>query len=249
MNAVKELVYKMADDLLILGHRSSEWIGLGPLLEEDIAFASKAQDKVGQSLALYELLESLGEKAPDSLAFNRKAEQFHNAQFLELPNGEFDFSIIRHFLFDNADALRYQMLGESSNEQLRNLSNKFKGELQYHILHANEWIRQLGTATDESINRMQNSLNASMPYALGIFETSPHEEELIAEGIFQGEQILKKRWFDAIQTVVSQTALELPEFTSIEPINGGRTGIHTEHLQPLLTEMGEVILTDTNTEW
>ncbi len=45
--ALKDLLFRMADDLLILGHRNSEWTGLGPLLEEDIAFSSMAQDKIG----------------------------------------------------------------------------------------------------------------------------------------------------------------------------------------------------------
>ena len=247
--ALKELVYKMADDLLILGHRSSEWIGLGPLLEEDIAFASKAQDKVGQSLAFYELLESLGEQDPDTVAFNRKAEKFHNCIFVELPNGEFDFSMIRHFLFDNADALRYEMLRESDFEPLTQLARKFRGELQYHTLHANEWIRQLGTANSESIERMQQQLDYAMPYALGIFEPSPFEDELISNKIFTGEETLKTRWLEAISTILRETDLELPNPTSLQPENGGRLGRHTGHLQPLLTEMGEVIQIDPTAEW
>jgi ring-1,2-phenylacetyl-CoA epoxidase subunit PaaC len=50
-DAIKELLYKMADDLLIIGHRNSEWTGLGPILEEDISFSSMAQDKLGHSQA------------------------------------------------------------------------------------------------------------------------------------------------------------------------------------------------------
>src|SRR5437868_10675407 len=101
--ALKELLYKIADDLLILGHRNSEWTGMGPLLEEDIAFSSMAQDKIGQSLALYTILQELGEQTPDIVAFTRNASQFHNCILVELPNGEYDFSLIRHFMFDTAD--------------------------------------------------------------------------------------------------------------------------------------------------
>lgn len=249
MEAIKELVYKMADDLLILGHRSSEWIGLGPLLEEDIAFASKAQDKVGQSLAFYELLESLGEQNPDTIAFNRKAVDFHNCTFVELPNGEFDFSMMRHFLFDNADALRYKMLSDSGFEPLSQLARKFTGELQYHTLHANEWIKQLGTATPDSISRMQEQLELAMPYALGIFETSSFEEELINSKVFGGEKALQDRWEEQIQSVLAETELKWPVLESISPAYGGRQGQHTEHLQPLLTEMGEVIQIDPEAQW
>jgi ring-1,2-phenylacetyl-CoA epoxidase subunit PaaC len=84
-DAVKELLYKMADDLLIIGHRNSEWTGLGPILEEDISFSSMAQDKIGQSQALFVLLNDLGEQEPDTVAFTRNASQFHNSQLVELP--------------------------------------------------------------------------------------------------------------------------------------------------------------------
>ena len=116
--ALKELLYKIADDQLILGHRNSEWTGMGPLLEEDIAFSSMAQDKIGQSLALYNLLHQLGEQEPDTVAFTRKANQFHNCVFVELPNGEYDFSLIRHFLFDTAEAIRFELLANSTYEPL-----------------------------------------------------------------------------------------------------------------------------------
>src|ERR1043166_3099757 len=105
--AIKELLFKMADDLLIIGHRNSEWTGLGPILEEDIAFSSMAQDKIGHAEANYRILNSLGERKTDELAFLRKVEEFHNAQFVELPNGEYDFSTIRHFLYDHADRHRF----------------------------------------------------------------------------------------------------------------------------------------------
>lgn len=247
--ALKELLYKMADDQLILGHRNSEWTGMGPLLEEDIAFSSMAQDKIGQSLALYTLLQNLGEQDPDTVAFTRNANQFHNCQLVELPNQEYDFSLIRHFLFDTAEALRFELLTNSSYEPLAQLAKKIRGELRYHTLHANTWIKQLGSATPESIERLQKSLDYAMPFAIGIFETSPHEDELISTGIFQGENSLLNRWVEKVEFVIDQTKLELPDLKTIQPIVGGRQGKHTEHLQPLLDEMSEVFKIDPGAEW
>lgn len=249
IHAIKDLLFKIADDQLILGHRSSEWIGLGPLLEEDIAFASKAQDKVGQSLAFYKLLEALGEADPDITAFSREAVDFHNSTFVELPNGEFDFSIIRHFLFDTAESIRFEALSNSSYEPLRNLAAKFSGEVRYHIMHANEWIKQLGNADEETVTRMQKQLDYALPYALGIFEPSKFEEILISDEIFSGERALQSVWEDEIAGIIAETKLVLPSLQSLEPAYGGRYGQHTEHLQPLLTEMGEVIQADPNAEW
>jgi len=247
--ALKELLYKIADDQLILGHRNSEWTGMGPLLEEDIAFSSMAQDKIGQSLSLYSMLQKLGEPPPDTVAFMRNASSFHNCIFVELPNGEYDFSLMRHFLYDTAIALRFDMLSSSSFQTLAELSTKIKGELRYHTLHANIWIKQLGSATPESIRRLQTSLEYALPYALGMFEASPFEKDLVSERIFEGEKILQQRWQKKIEEVLLQTRLTLPDWNSLSPVTGGRTGKHSEHLQPLLDEMSEVFKIDPTAEW
>jgi ring-1,2-phenylacetyl-CoA epoxidase subunit PaaC len=249
MNSLKNLLYKIADDQLILGHRNSEWTGFGPLLEEDIAFSSMAQDKVGHSLAIYTMLHELGEADPDTLAFTRNARDFKNCQMVELPNGEYDFSIIRHFLFDTAEALRFEFLTKSSFQPLAELAAKVKGELRYHTMHANYWVKKLGTATEESKARMQQSLGQLLPYAAGMFEKSEFEEQIIKDGIFVGEDELKFRWKNKISEIIKGTELVLSDWGTIKPMEGGRKGIHTEHLQPLLNEMGEVFRTDPTAEW
>ncbi|MBX2967085.1 MAG: phenylacetate-CoA oxygenase subunit PaaC [Cyclobacteriaceae bacterium] len=248
-SAIKELLYKIADDQLILGHRNSEWTGFGPLLEEDIAFSSMAQDKVGQSYALYTILHSLGEQEPDTVAFTRNASQFHNAIFTELPNGEYDFSLIRHFLYDTAEIIRFDMLTLSSFQPIAELAVKVRAELRYHTLHANTWVKQLGSATEESVARLQQSLEYALPYALGLFEESPYEKELIETGVFGGEKLLKEKWLERITEILVQTQLQLPDIKLIEPVLGGRAGKHSEHLQPLLDEMSEVFRIDPTAEW
>ncbi|MDN4164988.1 1,2-phenylacetyl-CoA epoxidase subunit PaaC [Cytophagales bacterium LB-30] len=247
--ALKELLYKMADDQLILGHRNSEWTGMGPILEEDIAFSSMAQDKVGQSQQLYILLNQLGEAEPDTVAFMRNAEQFHNCQLVELPNGEYDFSLIRHFLFDHAEWLRFEALSNSSYEPLAQLARKYKGEIKYHLIHANTWIKQLGNANEETLARLKQSLHELAPYALGIFEPSPYETQLISEGIFIGEEALKARWIESVNAILAQTALGAFNWSASNAILGGRQGKHSKHLQPLLDEMSEVFKMDPTADW
>jgi ring-1,2-phenylacetyl-CoA epoxidase subunit PaaC len=250
MLPTKELLYKMADDALILGHRNSEWTGLGPMLEEDISFSSMAQDKLGHSLALYTLLHELGEADPDTVAFTRNAPQFHCCQLVELPTEEYEYALMRHFLFDHAESLRYEALANSSYEPLARVARKFRGELKYHVLHANTWLKQLGSATDESVSRLQTALNELLPYALGIFEESPYEQALIETGVFIGEQALRAQWLTAISAQLAKTALDLPDFLTITPVFGGRTGaVHTADLQPLLDEMSAVFRLDPAADW
>jgi ring-1,2-phenylacetyl-CoA epoxidase subunit PaaC len=219
------------------------------MLEEDIAFSSMAQDKIGQSYLFYQMLSELGESDPDTVAFMRNSDQFHNCQMVELPNGEYDFSLVRHFLYDFADLTRFELLTESSVEPLSDAGKKFKGELRYHTMHAKSFITKLGNSNSESIERLQNSIDALMPYALGIFEPSTFEAEIIETGIFAGEEKCRAIWEERISNIISETALTLPNLSNLQPIYGGRYGTHTEHLQPLLDEMSEVFSTDPTAEW
>ena len=251
MNGLKDLLYKIADDQLILGHRNSEWTGLGPVLEEDIAFSSMAQDKVGLARALYEILhKDLGEADPDQIAFNRGDEKlFKCAHLVELPNGEYDFSLARQFFFDHGEMIRFRMLEESSFRPLAELARKVRGEIKYHVLHNDTWLKKLGNGTEESRARMQSAINQVFPLALGVYEPGDYEAELQQEGIFAGEAKLRERWMEQIQEALEVARLELPKLSEVTPEYGGRKGYHTEHLAPLLKEMTEVFSLDPSAEW
>lgn len=248
--AVKDLLYRMADDALILGHRHSEWTGLGPILEEDIAFSSIAQDKLGHAYALYQLLHALGEPEPDRIAFFRDAPEFRCCHLVEYPNQGYDFSLMRHFLFDVAEQWRYHLLESSRYEPLAQLARKVRGEIKYHVFHATQWVVHLGArGTEESHQRMQRALEQALPLALGIFEPSPYDEQLAEAGIFPGERFLQERWWETIQPILEHANLRVPELQTLVPAYGGRRGVHTPYLQPLLDEMGEVIRSEPDAQW
>lgn len=248
--AIKDLLYKMADDALIIGHRNSEWTGIGPLLEEDLAFASMAQDKVGHAQALYQMSHDvLGDKDPDIIAFQRTEKEFKCCQLVELPIGEYDFSIVRHFLFDHAELIRYEMLTASTFQPLAQLAKKIKGEIKYHVMHADTFLKQLAKGTEESHARMQSAINYAMPFALGIFEKSEYEDVLINEGIFGGEEKLQAMWLEKISAIVTADGLTMPQVADSKIVYGGRKGYHSKFLEPLLDEMTEVTQIDPSAEW
>lgn len=249
-NAVKELLYKMADDALIIGHRNSEWTGIGPMLEEDLAFSSMAQDKIGHAIALYTILhEVLGEADPDTLGFKRTENEFKSCHLVEQPIGEYDFSTIRHFLFDHAELLRFESLTQSSFQPLAQLAKKVKGEIKYHVMHADTFVKQLSNGNEESKARMQQALNNTWHLALGIFEPGEYELELTSNNIFIGEAELKKRWLEKVTPLLESYGLTIPATDESKTANGGRKGYHTEYLKPLLDEMCEVTRTDIDAEW
>lgn len=247
--AIKEFLYKIADDQLIIGHRNSEWTGLGPMVEEDIAFSSIAQDKIGQSQHIYEILHSLGEAEPDTIAFTRNAVNFKSSHITEFPIGEYDFSLMRNFLFNHAERIRFDMLAESTLEPLKLLAKKYRGEIKYHVMHSDIWVKQLGQANEESHQRMQTALNETFNLALGIFEESEYASNLKELGIFEGETVLQDKWLDEITPIIEMATLNIPDKSTWQPAYGGRKGFHTEYLQPMLDEMGEVFRLDPKAEW
>lgn len=247
--AIKDLLFKMADDALILGHRNSEWTGLGPILEEDIAFSSMAQDKIGHARALYSILnEEYGETIPDKLAYERSEKDFKCCHLVELPIGEYDFSLARHFLFDHAEICRYKLLEQSNEKRIATLAKKIHGELKYHVLHADTWMKKLATANEESRSRMLKAVKECYPFALGIFDKSKWENDLMKKDVFAGEEVLQQEWLKSMQPVLDAAEIKLPS-KNIEPVYGGRNGFHTRHLNTLLEEMSEVYRLEPNAEW
>lgn len=250
LDALRKLLLFHADDHLVIGHRNSEWTGLGPILEEDIAFSSIAQDKIGHALGLYSILhEQLGEADPDTLAFMRNEADFTSCQLVELPIGEYDFSLIRHLLFDLAALVRFEDFSNSAYDPLAKLARKVKGEIKYHVFHAATFVKQLGHGNEESKARMQTAMNQTMGLALGMFEGFEGEELLVSNGIYKGEAALQQAWLGELQAVLTDAALKMPDLKSITAVYGGRKGYHTEHLQPLLDEMTEVFRVDPGAEW
>lgn len=248
--AVKDLLFRLADDDLIIGHRNSEWTGAGPILEEDIAFASMAQDQVGHAQAYYELLHAAGEDVPDKLAFQREPNTFLSCQFVEQPIGDYAFSLMRHFLYDHAKFVRLRNLSESSSyEELRGLAGRIAREVKYHVLHGKTWITQLGNGSDEGRLRMQTALNEAWPMAFGIFETTEYTEALAEEHVMKTEAQLREEWLEVVSPILETSGLKIPEEYDVSQYEGGRKGYHSEYLEPLLKEMTEVVAIDPTAVW
>jgi len=159
---VQELL-AIADDELILGWRDSEWTGIAPTLEEDVAFSSIAQNEIGHARALYELAaRQLGTDA-DSLAFDRDPSEYRSALLVEQRRMDWAHTIARHFLYETADEIRLAALKESDDPEVAGLAAKMDREEQYHRLHARMWRDRL---QDEP--RFTEALQELWPLALGV---------------------------------------------------------------------------------
>ncbi len=152
-----------ADDELILGWRDSEWTGIAPSLEEDVAFSSIAQNEIGHARALYELAaRDLGTTA-DELAFDRDPSEYRCAPIVELRKLDWAHTIARHWLYETADELRLTALKESADREVAGLAAKMDREEVYHRLHAQMWADRV---RDEP--RFRDAVEELWPYALGV---------------------------------------------------------------------------------
>jgi ring-1,2-phenylacetyl-CoA epoxidase subunit PaaC len=134
----------IADDELVLGWRNSEWTGIAPFLEEDVAFSSIAQNEIGHARALYELAARDLGTTSDELAFDRKPEEYRSSQFVELRLvPDWARTIARHYLYETADAKRLEALKAADDPELAGLAAKIDREEVYHRMHAQMWHDRL----------------------------------------------------------------------------------------------------------
>ena len=139
----QQLLLEIADDELILGWRDSEWTGIAPLLEEDVAFSSIAQNEIGHARALYELVARERGTTADELAFDRGPEDYRCSALVERRLLEWEKTIARHYLYEEADAKRLEQLKESEDAEIAGLATKIDREEAYHRMHAQMWFDRL----------------------------------------------------------------------------------------------------------
>jgi ring-1,2-phenylacetyl-CoA epoxidase subunit PaaC len=228
----------MADDELVLGHRDAEWTGHAPILEEDIAFSNIAQDELGHSLIWYTLLEQRSGTTPDAMAFTRTWNEFTCCRFVTYPGGDFAYTVVRQYLFDEAEHVRLTALTGSSHVGLKDVAGKMLREEAYHLMHVKSLLARLGGATQESHQRMQAALAAAFPQALGLFEPIEGEEELVRSGVFPGMAALAGEWKNRVVPALASATLATPD--PVVPDTGGRTGSHTTYLRPLVDDLQKV---------
>src|SRR3954451_23913531 len=174
VNPDVDLFLQLADDELILGWRNSEWTGIAPFLEEDVAFSSIAQTEIGHARAWYELAAGLTDREgvdADALAFDREPDEYRSAPFVELRLvPDWARTIARHWLYETADAIRIAELKESDDANVADLAEKIDREETYHRMHADMWAERL---RDEP--RFRAAVEDLWPYALGILTESQRE--------------------------------------------------------------------------
>jgi ring-1,2-phenylacetyl-CoA epoxidase subunit PaaC len=210
-DALAELLLSVADDEFVIGFWDSEWTGIAPMLEEDVATSSIAQDELGHAKALYELLAELTDDDADRIAFGRDPDAYRHAAILNHARGDWAFSVARRYLYETADAVRLAALSRSSHEPLAALAGKMRREETYHLLHADAWLRRLAQGAPEGRDRLRIALECLWPDAQEIFAPLASEEILVRHGLLpEPMRALHATWQARAREAIQPLCGELP---------------------------------------
>jgi ring-1,2-phenylacetyl-CoA epoxidase subunit PaaC len=196
-NALLLLLLAMADDEFVIGFSDSEWTGIAPMLEEDVAMSSIAQDELGHAQALYRLLAEVADdgRDADAIAYDRPVEGYYHARLLDHPRGDWADTIARRYLYDTADGVRLDALADSSFEPLRELVAKIRREERYHLMHVSAWLERLASAGGEPRERLLAALDRLAPDAATVLSPLPNDLSLVMAGIIDSSfDELDTRW-------------------------------------------------------
>jgi len=246
--ALAELLLAMADDEFVLGFWDSEWTGIAPILEEDVAMSSVSQDEIGHAKVLYELLAGLTGGDADTIAYGRPAEGYRHAALMNHPRTDWAFTIARRFLYEHADAVRLESLAESSYQPLADLVVKMRREETYHLLHFDLWLRRLADGGDESHERLAAAIEDLWSDAQTVFAPLSAEAALLAAGVLpESLETLRARWLDRVRPHLEAAHLPVPS-TPDHPRADGRT-LRTEEFAWLHGEFTMVARSEVGATW
>ena len=247
--ALADLLLTMADDEFVIGFRDSEWTGVAPMLEEDVAFSSLAQDEIGHARLLYEMRSALTGEDPDRLAFHRQPNEYRHARLLDQPKQGWGFTIARRWLYDTADAARLAGLATASFEPLAQVVAKIRREERYHLMHLDAWLERLGTRHGQPRGKLLSALKTLNALALSVFAPLPGEQQLVDAGVLAAPMSeLANRWRSEANARLCALSLR-PIPDGLPPADG------RDHSQPdasfvwLWNEFTSVARLEEDAEW
>ena len=168
-HALFDYLLRLADSDLVLAQRLGEWVGHGPVLEEDIALTNVGLDLIGQARLWFAYAGEVegryagAVRSEDQLAFLRDGDAYRNLQLVEQPNGNYADTMARQFYFDQWHLRVLNALRTSRDARIAEIAAKAVKEVAYHAERSADWIVRLGDGTDVSHARMQAALDDLWP--------------------------------------------------------------------------------------
>lgn len=247
--ALHNYILGIADNSLILGQRLGELCGHGPTLETDIALTNISLDLLGQTRSYYQYVAKLqgGNATEDTVAFLRNEKNYKNALLTEQPNTDFAYVIARQFLFDEFHLLLLEQLQHCKDEMLAAIAKKSIKEVSYHVRFSSDWVKRLGDGTAESKEKIQNAINDLWVYTDELFYLTDADKTMISDGVGVDVTKFKDVYYTKVSEILNKATLIKPVVEYFQ--NGGKNGLHSEHMGYILTEMQFMQRTYPNMNW
>lgn len=246
--ALAELLLTMADDEFVSGFTDSEWTGIAPILEEDIAISSISQDELGHARALFELLAGVFDdgRDADAIAYDREPGEYRHARLLDAARGDWADTIARRFFYELADEARLASIG-AGFVPLADLVGKLQREERYHRMHLVTWIDRLANGGADARSRLEAALDVAGREAPTVFTPLAGEADLVNAGILSRSIAqAEAAWRADLTAILVPLGLPMPLATPPDP--GGRSD-HSAAFRWLWGEFTSVRRSEVGATW
>lgn len=244
-----DFLLAFADDEHLMGQQHTEWIGVAPFLEEDLAFSSIGQDELGHAVLLYELILELqgidpDDAAVDELAYRRTNDEYRSCKFVEYSTGDWAQALVRHWIYDTIEQHRWSLLADSTLDSLQAIAARASREETYHRRHANALLDTLLT-DNEARNRLSTALEVLLPLVPSLLDPPPGERAAIKNGVTAGSTA------DLSPTLTKAIADRFDRNVSLAPATSSVSGrlSRSTDFAPLIGRMREVLDFDPKAVW
>jgi len=236
----RQFLLALADDEHLMGQRHTEWIGVAPFLEEDLAFASIGQDELGHAAMLYELVSD----DIDEIALHRDPGEYRSCWLVEHPCSDWSDAIVRHWLYDSAEQLRWAMFERSSSREVLAVSKRAIREETFHLRHADALLDVL-LGNEDARERLMASLGMLLPLGLAMFEAPAGEDAALAEDLISAPLAeLIPEWKTRVESRFGDH-----DWTAVTPPAQAERTVRSGAFAPMYESMREVIVIDPSARW
>ncbi len=246
---IRSYLLAFADDEHLMGQQHTEWIGVAPFLEEDLAFSSIGQDELGHAAMLYEIVLAADGISPsdvsiDALAYRRSAADYRSCRLVEYRSDDWATALVRHWAYDTVEQARWELLKRSSIGGLAELAAHAAREESFHRLHANTLLDVL-LQDSEARERILAALHRLAPQISGLIAPILGEAEAVSAGVAEG------RLYDFAPEL--EAAIE-SRFGASIPLAAGEPDAESRlarsvDFDPLMARMREVLDFDPEAAW
>jgi len=248
--AIREYLLAFADDEHLMGQQHTEWIGVAPFLEEDLAFASIGQDELGHAALLYGLVLELDgiepdDTAIDELAFGRSGRDYRCCHLVEYATKDWAEALARHWVYDTFEAGRWQLVSDSSLPQLAAVARRAQREEAFHTRHAEALLDKL-LASPEARERILAALGTISPMIPGLCDPVAGEAEAVRRGVAAASTTDLLPRLEA--AIADRFGARVPQRPTTGEGQCGRAGRSTD-FEPLMARMREVLDYDPQAVW